>query len=523
MDLEQASPMDDVQVPVEGNQFEPETTDVSVDGLVMEVEEPTNEKSAPRAQEILNDQDSCMNVETVGENVAEVPDPQASETDQRRSVEAEALEKSAEATEAQESEVSAGSVKPLVDETSLNLERSVEGKPDESKVSEENDDQKGDEVRETADGEDLELEQACQAPRSEAQLEPEVQKEDVEQSAAEKTTVQPAIAVVHVPAAVLEKIDKPKKAVSSFWIFSNAMREKVADEHHRATGSRPKFGELAKIMSAKWSSMPDEERRVWDDKASADKQRYDAQMQVFEAGRDPCAALRLKFQHLIPKKPASPYFMFCQDAAQREKAAEALKAEGKDASNKSIATKLAELWKVASVEDKTGYQEEVCKQNLEFLEKQKVWQTTPEYLELCQAEKQQELLNKAVAAAKAREEAERLEREERQKRAEKKRKTIAAKVEVTPAAKKSRGSAPVATQTPPKVSTRSKGTAPVAGPRLDEKVLAEAKKLGMEESFRNMSARPEVLASGKPARAILGALRASGGLVNPAKRALLGL
>jgi len=59
--------------------------------------------------------------------------------------------------------------------------------------------------------------------------------------------------------------------------------------------------------------------------------------------------------------------------------------------------------------------------------------------------------------------------------------------------------------------------------QLDEAVLAEAAELGYEGALKNLAARPEVVVSGRSARALLDALQTSKGLVNPAKRALLGL
>eukprot|EP00974_Lingulodinium_polyedra_P003149 295038-Lingulodinium_polyedra.AAC.1 len=57
---------------------------------------------------------------------------------------------------------------------------------------------------------------------------------------------------------------------------------------------------------------------------------------------------------------------------------------------------------------------------------------------------------------------------------------------------------------------------------IDADVLSEARTVGLEAMLRNLLARPEVVASGRTAREALRALRAAGGLVHPAKRALVG-
>ena len=90
---------------------------------------------------------------------------------------------------------------------------------------------------------------------------------------------------------------------------------------------------------------------------------------------------------MIPKKPNTAYFLFIQDSTIREKASEALKTDGKEAGTKQLASKLGEMWKAASSEDKARFEEEFKKDQVQFLEKQKAWQATPEFAEIESAEK----------------------------------------------------------------------------------------------------------------------------------------
>merc|ERR1711862_898510 len=57
---------------------------------------------------------------------------------------------------------------------------------------------------------------------------------------------------------------------------------------------------------------------------------------------------------------------------------------------------------------------------------------------------------------------------------------------------------------------------------IDVAVLTEATKLGFEGSLKNLAGRADVVGSGKSSKELLDALKVSNGLVNPAKRALLG-
>merc|ERR1712228_342171 len=112
--------------------------------------------------------------------------------------------------------------------------------------------------------------------------------------------------------------------------------------------------------------------------------------------------------------------------------------------------------------------------------------------------------------------------EARQKEAElvaKKRARAVSQVVETPP-KRGRGTQQ---STPPPAAKRSGKGQDVAAIRIEDKVLKEASKLGLAVALENLASRPEIVSSRKSARAVLDALKASGGLVNPAKRTLLGI
>jgi len=121
-----------------------------------------------------------------------------------------------------------------------------------------------------------------------------------------------------------------------------------------------------------------------------------------------------------------------------------------------------------------------------------------------------------MEAVKAAEEAARLEKEQQEKR-----RARIAQRRASQQAKKADDPTPVKKPRPARVS-RGAAAATAPQPHIDEKVLTEASKLDLEAGLRNLASRAEVMASGKSSRAILEALKASKGLVNPAQRALLG-
>jgi len=331
-----------------------------------------------------------------------------------------------------------------------------------------------------------------------------------------------------VPPAAADKEEagspqKPKKALSAYWIYSNEMREEVIKAQKEANGGKAKFGEIAKEISAKWAALPEAEKKVFEDRAAADKQRFASELKTYMEASDPAGTLRMKYQHLIPKKPVTAYMAFSQDPAKREKAVEALKAEGKEAGSRQVAAKLSEMWKAAPAEEKAPYEDQQRKEHGEFVEKQKAWQATAEFAEIERAEKAQEEKRKAAEAEQKAVESK--EKAEKEAKSAKKRSRSAAAAESTPKAKEAKEkktpqSAPASDSKRPRKNVARDEPAAL---QLDEKVLAEAAKLGFEGALRNLAARPEVVASGKQARALLDALQASKGLVNPAKRALLGM
>jgi len=315
-------------------------------------------------------------------------------------------------------------------------------------------------------------------------------------------------------------VQKPKKAVSAYWLYSNEVRDEVIKAQKEANGGKVKFGDTAKEISSKWAAISEAEKKVYEDKAAADKQRYAAEWKAFLEASDPAGTLRQKYQHMIPKKPLTPYFVFSQDPVLREKATQSLKDEGKDASNKQVVSKLAEMWKAASAEVKAPFEERHKKEQAEFLEKQKAWQATPEFAEIETAQRAQEEQRKAETEQQAAEAKE----PEKEAKTGKKRSRSAPAAERTPKAAKEPKEKTPAQSAPAAESKRPKkgGKKEEPAPQIDAGVLAQAAKLGFEGALKNLAARPEVVACGKSSEALLAALQTSNGLVNPAKRALLG-
>merc|ERR1719277_268748 len=225
-----------------------------------------------------------------------------------------------------------------------------------------------------------------------------------------------------------------------------------------------KFGEIAKEISTRWAALSEAGKQPYEERAAADKQRFAKELKAYLEASDPAGTLRNKYQHLIPKKPTTAYFLFSADSANREKAAEALKADGKEAGAKQLASRLSEMWKAASAEEKATYEERYKKDHAEFLEKQKAWQATPEFAEIEKAEKAQEEKRKAAEAEQKAAEA----KESKTPQSAKKRSRSTAAAESTPKAKEANGakenktpqSAPASDSKRPKKAAKAEPAAP---------------------------------------------------------------
>jgi len=70
----------------------------------------------------------------------------------------------------------------------------------------------------------------------------------------------------------------PKRNMSAYFLYSIAARPVVKEENPDAS-----FGDIARIISAKFKELTPEERAGWDEKAAADKVRYNREMGTYKA------------------------------------------------------------------------------------------------------------------------------------------------------------------------------------------------------------------------------------------------
>ena len=68
----------------------------------------------------------------------------------------------------------------------------------------------------------------------------------------------------------------PKRNMSAYFLYSIDARPRVKEENPEAS-----FGDIARLISAEFKTLPEKEKQVWQEKATADKARYEGQMKVY--------------------------------------------------------------------------------------------------------------------------------------------------------------------------------------------------------------------------------------------------
>ncbi|KAI9140871.1 high mobility group box domain-containing protein [Paraphysoderma sedebokerense] len=71
----------------------------------------------------------------------------------------------------------------------------------------------------------------------------------------------------------------PKRPLSGYFHFCAEARDGVKSENPGLN-----VGEIAKILGAKWKELDENEKKPYNDKAKADKARYDKEMAKYKGG-----------------------------------------------------------------------------------------------------------------------------------------------------------------------------------------------------------------------------------------------
>lgn len=137
--------------------------------------------------------------------------------------------------------------------------------------------------------------------------------------------------------------NKPKKALSSFFMFCNQEREKI-----RAANPQWSVGQVAKELGSRWGNCSNKTK--FQKLAEQDKKRYQKEMKTytpptfadFDEGR------RVRKDPNKPKRALSSFFMFCGEERKKVTATNPYLSIGE------VAKELGSRWE--QCEDRTKYQ-----------------------------------------------------------------------------------------------------------------------------------------------------------------------
>lgn len=291
--------------------------------------------------------------------------------------------------------------------------------------------------------------------------------------------------------------EQPKKPMTAFFLYTDAQRPAITKQ----LGDEAKVkGMVIKTASEQWKALSEEAKTPYEKKAAEAKAAYDKAVEDFKAsggeivrkrkaGKD--EKVKTGKDKDAPKRPAGGGYGRWL-AANRQEIVKSLP-EGSNHTT-DVAKAAGARWKTLSDDEKKPYEEEFTAKMQEFRAAMEAYSASN-----ASAEKENNADEEKEKSAKRSKKAEKLESPKK----------------VAKPAKKEKAAAPA------KPAKKEKAKGPEVA-EIDLEVMAEAQKLGYDSNLRNLAARDDVKSLGKSDKDLLAALKASSGLVNPARRALLG-
>jgi len=300
------------------------------------------------------------------------------------------------------------------------------------------------------------------------------------------------------------------KAPSGYWIWLGENREHII----KALGGVKKGAEVSKKAGEMWKALPDAQKLPYLERSNKLKEEVAAKKPAKEEKKNKV----VKEVEGNRKKPMTPVFAYIQEKRAEISAMPGVKGLGE------IAKKGAELYKALPAAEQEARRKKYDDEMKAFTE----WKESSEGKEVLAQKKsivseikavKQEKLDKKQAKIDRKEakEAKAAGGDELAAYVEKKRASIA-----SPPKKKRASIASPAKQPAAKRGRASKVVEPTTSIFIDPELLKEAKEIGYESSLKNLSARKEIVDSGKSPKEMLEALKTANGLVNAAKYVLLG-
>jgi len=145
--------------------------------------------------------------------------------------------------------------------------------------------------------------------------------------------------------------NKPKRAMSAFFLYSQANRPRVKEENPDVS-----FGQVARILAQEYKSQDEDERAKWTRKAEQDKLRYQEEMRHYVPMEDPTGGGRKKQKKdpNAPKRNMSAYFLYSVHIRP------IVKEENPEASFGEIARIISAQFKALTPKEREGWDEKAA-------------------------------------------------------------------------------------------------------------------------------------------------------------------
>jgi len=312
------------------------------------------------------------------------------------------------------------------------------------------------------------------------------------------------------------ELEEPKRPQNAYWIWLSENRDSLTKEAGSAKGSV-----VGKLAGEKWKGMSAEAKKPFEDRAAELKSTYGKAMEEFKNAGGQVGKRRLEKSERKqaktdkkskkdaqkssgkPARPPSTYWLWLGENR------EALAKEAGSTKPPVVAKLAGEKWKAVSEEDRKPFEAKATELRAAYDKALEEWKSNGGGED---GAKQGSAQNRKADKAKTLP----------AKRGSMKRKADLAE---TPPAKLNRASGGRDSSTKaPGAQGKSRGkAAPATGVGLLEKDIAEkAEKAGFTGVLQKFLAREDVAASGKSQAEAYRALEKAGGLMHPARRALLG-
>ena len=159
---------------------------------------------------------------------------------------------------------------------------------------------------------------------------------------------------------------KPKRGMSAFFLYSNANRARI-----KAHNPEAKFGDIARLLTAEFKSLPDRQAQKWHKLAEKDKLRYQNEMKHYvppeedSSDDDDGKRRKKKKDPNAPKRSMSAFFHFSNANRNR------IKAHNPEAKFGDIAKLLSYEFKQLSARELARWQKAAEKDKVRYLEQMK--------------------------------------------------------------------------------------------------------------------------------------------------------